>query len=155
MPARVTCWQSYSSSRSKPRQFSRCSSAASVTRRQLSSSSTRSLSCPHVLLLRCRIPSSVMSSQWDKLWGGKKYVPSEVRAGESVPQVPLSNCWLWCDLSSGKHMLGIGCHVLGRAPFVNEWKMERLESTKPHQIDIQYCRKHLLGVFCKTCIKWL
>lgn len=68
MPARVTCWQSYSSSRSRPRQFSRCSRATSVMRRQLSNSSTRSLSWPQVLLLRCRIPSSVMSSQWDRLW---------------------------------------------------------------------------------------
>lgn len=155
MPARVTCWQSYSSSRSKPRQFSRCSSAASVTRRQLSSSNTRSLSCPHVLLLRCRIPSSVMSSQWDKLWEGKKYVPSEVRAGESAPQVPLSICWLWYDLSSEKHMLEIECHVLGRAAFVNEWKMEKLESTKTSSDQHPVLQETLLGVFCKTDIKWL
>lgn len=35
--------------------------------RQLSSSSTCSRSWPHVLLLRWRIPSSVINSQWDKL----------------------------------------------------------------------------------------
>lgn len=67
MPARVTCWQSYSSRRSRPRQCSRCSRATSVMRRQLSNSSTCSLSWPQELLLRCRIPSSVMSSQWDRL----------------------------------------------------------------------------------------
>lgn len=106
MPVRVTCWQSYSSRRSRPRQFSRCSRATSVMRRQLSSSSTRSLSWPQVLLLRCRIPSSVMSSQWDRLWKGKEQMfarPSHSKAhglgkaGElgaglcSIPQHPLTN----------------------------------------------------------------
>ena len=67
IPARVTCWQSYSSILSKLWQFSRCSRVTSVMRRQLSSSSTCSLSWPHVLLLRWRIPSSVINSQWDKL----------------------------------------------------------------------------------------
>lgn len=68
IPARVTCWQSYSSILSRLWQFSRCSRVTSVMSRQLSSSSTCSRSWPHVLLLRWRIPSSVINSQWDKLW---------------------------------------------------------------------------------------
>lgn len=54
--------------------------------------------------------------------GRNTFLQTEVRAGESAPQVPLSNCWLWWDLSSEKHMLEIECHVLGMAAFVDEWK---------------------------------
>lgn len=63
-------------------------------RRQLSSSSTRSLSWPQVLLLRCRIPSSVMSSQWDRLWKGKEQMfarpsHSKVMASEKQGSWPV------------------------------------------------------------------
>lgn len=110
MPVRVTCWQSYSSRRSSPRQFSKCSRATSVMRRQLSSSRTRSLSWPQVLLLRCRIPSSVMSSQWDRLWKGKEHMftrPSHSKAhglgeaGELACTVSQSNR-LWTGRSNTK-----------------------------------------------------
>lgn len=38
-------------------------------------------SCPQVLLLRCRIPSSVMSSQWDKLRACSLEVDGELDEG--------------------------------------------------------------------------
>lgn len=84
IPARVTCWQSYSSILSKLWQFSRCSRVTSVMRRQLSSSSTCSLSWPHVLLLRWRIPSSVINSQWDKLWNRGKQLTTSLGPNYSV-----------------------------------------------------------------------
>lgn len=97
MPARVTCWQSYSSILSRLWQFSRCSRVTSVMRRQLSSSSTCSLSCPHVLLLRWRIPSSVISSQWDKLWNREtnNNIPQLLKPLDSrSPLQPPSLQWL-------------------------------------------------------------
>lgn len=67
MPARETCWQSYSSMRSRRWQLLRCSSVMSVIKGQLSNSTTCRRSWPHTLLLRCLIPSSVINSQCDRL----------------------------------------------------------------------------------------
>lgn len=67
IPARVICWQSYSSILSRLWQLFRCSSEASVISGQLSSSTTSRRSWAQVPLPRCRMPSSVISSQCDKL----------------------------------------------------------------------------------------
>lgn len=67
MPCLVISWQSYSSKRTKALHERRCSSEASVINGQLSSSNTLSFSFAARLWLRWYIPSSVMSSQWDRL----------------------------------------------------------------------------------------
>lgn len=68
IPARVICWQSYSSIRSRLWQLFRCSSEASVIRGQLSSSITSRRSWAQGPLPRCLMPSSVISSQCDRLY---------------------------------------------------------------------------------------
>lgn len=50
----------------------RCSRAWSVMRGQLSSSRTERCSVEHAEVPRCRMPSSVISSQWERLWGVEK-----------------------------------------------------------------------------------
>lgn len=68
MPALVISWQSYSSMRSRLWQACRrWSRLASVIRGQLSSSNTARCSAAHGERANCRMPSSVISSQWDKL----------------------------------------------------------------------------------------
>ncbi len=61
--------------RSRCWQLLRCSSVMSVIKGQLSSSTTCRRSWPHTLLLRCLIPSSVINSQWDRLWKTHTYMP--------------------------------------------------------------------------------
>lgn len=60
-------WQSYNIILCKLWQLIRCSRDASVIRGQLSNSSTAKCSEAHVEVLRCLMPSSVISSQCDKL----------------------------------------------------------------------------------------
>lgn len=68
MPALVISWQSYSSMRSRLWQACRrWSRLASVIRGQLSNSNTARCSAAHGERANCRMPSSVISSQWDKL----------------------------------------------------------------------------------------
>lgn len=67
IPARVICWQSYSSILSRLWQLFRCSREASVIRGQLSNSITSRRSWAQAPFPRWRMPSSVISSQWDKL----------------------------------------------------------------------------------------
>lgn len=97
IPARVICWQSYSSILSRLWQLFRCSREASVIRGQLSSSITSKRSWAQAPLPKCRIPSSVISSQWDKLCGQTQRVsgqtaantlPGDTGTGERTPHVP-------------------------------------------------------------------
>jgi len=67
MPCRVINWQSYNSIRSSDWHAIKCSNDASVMSGQLSSSNTVSCSVEQGLEPRCRIPSSVINSQCDKL----------------------------------------------------------------------------------------
>lgn len=67
MPARVICWQSYNSIRSRLWQLFKCSNDASVMRGQLSNSITSRRSWAQAPLPRWRIPSSVINSQWERL----------------------------------------------------------------------------------------
>lgn len=68
MPALVMSWQSYSSIRCNPWQPIKCSSEESVMRGQLSSSMTWRCSVEQPLVPMWRMPSSVISSQWDNVW---------------------------------------------------------------------------------------
>jgi hypothetical protein len=71
IPARVMSWQSYSSMRWRLWHEMRCSREASVISGQLSSSRTVKFSAAQGDVPRWRMPSSVMSSQWDRLWNRK------------------------------------------------------------------------------------
>ena len=67
MPDRVISWQSYSSTRLRLWQETRWSREASVMSGRLSNSKTFRFSEAQGAMPSCRIPSSVMSSQWERL----------------------------------------------------------------------------------------
>lgn len=100
IPARVICWQSYSSILSRLWQLFRCSREASVIRGQLSSSITSKRSWAQAPFPKCRIPSSVISSQWDKLCGQTQRV-SGPRHGQTVANT------LPGDTGTGERMLHV------------------------------------------------
>lgn len=68
MAVRVISWQSNNSMRCRLWQDTKCSSVRSVIRGQLSSSSTDRISAAQLPVVRCRIPSSVISSQCDRVY---------------------------------------------------------------------------------------
>lgn len=93
IPARVISWQSYSSMRCRLWHEMRCSKEASVMRGQLSSSRTVKFSAAHGDVPRWRMPSSVMSSQWDRLCNWKCNNSIQLAYGVSFSyKSPLQSC---------------------------------------------------------------
>lgn len=88
IPARVICWQSYSSILSRLWQLFRCSREASVIRGQLSNSITSRRSWAQAPFPRWRMPSSVINSQWDKLCTQTEAVSPEQVAANALLGAP-------------------------------------------------------------------
>lgn len=110
IPARVICWQSYSSILSKLWQLFRCSREASVIKGQLSSSITSKRSCAQAPFPKWRIPSSVISSQWDKLCIQTQQVSSlchRQREANTLPGDTVGQERRWPT----SHRFGLVCHT--------------------------------------------
>lgn len=107
--------------RSRLWQLFRCSSEASVIRGQLSSSITSRRSWAQGPLPRCLMPSSVISSQWDRLCRNIVVPNTDALLLNCLWKQPWHYAWKCCRSKiclSGKHTLTRTCK---RGQWIDNW----------------------------------